>query len=143
MSPHSIIQGNLSYQFQFWRGDPPQLPHQQAATRARPGADDVALQKLGFWGRQFQCQLTAHFSGFLTAMGSHRLYYNLPGSSAVTVQYNHVNFFSMYGVKYFVNSVQVEAVNANLLLMGPGYVFPGGTEVITRWVMTPVNPTTS
>lgn len=127
-----------TWYFQFWRGDPPQIIHQQVASRARPGADDVSIQRLGKWGQPFESILTSHWANYIQALTAKAFYFQIPGLEKCDIVYNNVNFGMSFGVQYYVESVRFLSARANILLKGPGYQFIGGTELITAWTFQPV-----
>jgi hypothetical protein len=125
------------FNFEFWEGPPPAVPTRQVQVTRTPGVDGVAEQLLGTWGETFQVSLTSHWATFLAAIQGHALMINLIGTGGKFVKFDNVNWSSMYGVLYYVDSVELVDLHAALWLIGPGYIYGNGASLTTRWTLTP------
>jgi hypothetical protein len=125
------------FNFVEWQGPPPSVLTDQVITHHRPGASSMAQQLIGQWGESREVTVVSHWTSFLAAMEGHRLMSLLPGSGAVLVKYGDVNWSNYYGVVYHVESVECLNIQANALLLGPGYSYPSGVALTSRFVLTP------
>lgn len=144
MSSHRIIGSYNSepvvLNFEFWRGEPPQILHERTAVHTRPGADGIAAQKLGSWGRPFTAQLVSHWPFYQAAMAILPSYFGLQ-SNTLNVVYNLVDFRITFGVRHLALDVSFVNAQSNVLLMGPDYIYPNGCELTTEWTLIPVSAT--
>lgn len=138
MAVHSITDTDpTTYNFEFWRGDPPNLPSEQIVSHTRPGADGVAQQKLGSVGPPITAQLVSHWSTYAAALAIIDNYFALVGKGLVIVVYNNVNWNTDYSVKFWVNRIRFLSCQAHPLLMGTDYAYSNGAELVTEWTLTP------
>lgn len=125
------------FNFEFWEGPAPVIPSQKVATFHRPGAPGVSHQLLGTWGEQFQCTLTSHWATQLDALTAYDLMRNLIGTGGKWLKYNNLNFTGLHGVTYNVDNVELLELRAHLWLVGPGYSYPNGASMQTRFTLSP------
>lgn len=125
--------------FQFWEGDPPQLPRQTMQSFTRAGADGIATRLLGTRAPVTECQLTAHLVNYAWRAPTLRAYLTLLGATdPVEVWFNKLRLFQSDQVKWVIEDVREVECRANVRLIGPGYNLPGGASLVTRWRMIAV-----
>jgi hypothetical protein len=125
------------FNFEFWEGPPPAIPTQKVVSTHRPGVSGVSHHLLGTWGDTFSVTLTSHWANFLLAMNGFGLMTSLIGTGGKYVKFNNINWSNMYGVLYNVEAVDIVDMRAAMCLIGPGYIFPNGASLLTRFVLTP------
>lgn len=135
MSAHQIAG---TWNFEFWRGTPPPLPQYQISQHTRPGINGIGEQRVGRWHAPISATLVSHWSSYVNAMAVIDNYVALTGSGLVVVSYNSINWFGAYGIKFLVDGVEFVDCQARVRLIGPGYDYLGGAELITQWTLTPV-----
>lgn len=134
MSDHGIDVFN----FEFWRGPAPSLPQNKTVAYHRPGAHDVSLQLLGYWGSAFTVELTSHHPTFAAAVTAFELMRDVVGTGWLPVKYANMNYTGLFGVGYHALSVeQSRTYTAGIL--GPGYSYNAGGVLISRWRLQPEN----
>lgn len=125
------------FNFEFWQGPPPTVPTPKMIVTRRPGVSGVAHQYMGTWGDTFDVTLTSHWATFLHAIQGHTFMKAIIGTGGVAVKFNNINWTSMYGTLYHVEAVEIINLRAALWLIGPGYSWPNGAELITKFTLTP------
>lgn len=132
MSDHGIHVFN----FEFWRGPAPSLPQNQTVAYHRPGANDVAIQLIGYWGSQFAVELTSHHATLAAAVAAFEAMRDVVGTGWLAVKYANMNYTGLFSVGYHALSVQqVSTYTAGLI--GPGYAYTRGGVLISRWQLQP------
>jgi len=122
------------FNFQFWEGDPPQLPKQTIQSFTRAGADGLATRLIGKRAPVTECQLTTHLTSYAWRAPTIRSYLTLIGAtSPVEVWFNQLRLLHSDQVKFLVEDVREVDCRANVRLLGPGYNLPGGASLVTRW----------
>jgi hypothetical protein len=130
---------NISnFTFEFWDGPPPGLPTRKVVTSHRPGVSGVAHQVLGTWGDTFSVVLTSHHANFILASDFYKTLTNdLIGMGPVYVTWEGSPWSGAYSVMYNVEAIELVDIRAAIYLAGPGYAFPEGVSLVTRFTLTP------
>jgi len=126
------------FDFVRWEGPPPPLVKQHVATFNKIGQPGISAQRTGIHGDPFEATLTSVFATQLNQITVEEAYRDTIGANPVQVKWNNINFMMQYLHLYLVVSVDTISVKAHPLLIGPGYSFPGGYLVQTRWTMVPI-----
>lgn len=126
------------FEFQFWEGDLPDTPRQQVETFQRAGVSGTGFRLLGERGKPFEAQVTAHLVNYPLTRPLLHQYRTLIGGTPVEVWFNGRRVFVDWQTKYEVLDVDEVECKANVRLIGPGYNFPGGASLVTRWRLLPV-----
>lgn len=135
MSAHQIAG---TYNFEFWRGSPPPFPQYQISQHTRPGINGIGEQRVGRWHPAINAQLVSHWSSYANAIAILDNYAALVGAGLVVVAYNSINWNAAFGIQFLVDRMEFVSCQTNVRLIGPGYDFPAGAELITDWTLTPV-----
>lgn len=85
---------------------PPALPHERVLVHARPGINGVQVQQVGAWADPWQFETVRYVDTFANAHALAKTYQELPLSNALIVVWQNVNYFTAYGVKFFVLEVR-------------------------------------
>jgi hypothetical protein len=125
------------FNFEFWDGPPPAIPTQKVISTHRPGVSGVSHHLLGTWGDTFSCTLTSHWSDFFAATEGHRQMVLLIGTGGKYVKFNNLNWSMLHSVLYNVEAVDIADLRAAIYLAGPGYAYPNGASLVTRFTLTP------
>lgn len=125
------------FNFEFWDGPPPGIPTRKVVPSHRPGVSGVSHHLLGTWGDTFQATLTSHWSDFLSATTGHSLMVSLIGTGGKYVKFNNLAWSMLHGVLYNVEAVDILDLRAAIYLAGPGYAYPNGASLVTRFTLTP------
>lgn len=125
------------YNFEFWQGPPPAVPTQKVVATHRPGVSGVSHHLLGVWGSTFEVSLTSHWASQLAASAGYSGMVQLIGTGPKYLKYNNLAWSNLWGVLYNVESVELVDLRAAIYLIGPGYAFPNGASLVTRWTLTP------
>jgi hypothetical protein len=125
------------YNFEFWEGPTPRVATQHVMEHHRPGAAGTALHLLGSWGDKFECVLTSHYAGQLPAASAAHAMRLMIGSGWYPLKYNNLNYTGLTGTGYHVLGVDVLDLRSHILLKGPGYSYPLGCALVTRFTLVP------
>lgn len=123
------------FTFQFWDGDQPQLPKQNVQTFARAGDDAQDARLTGTRAPLTECTLTAHLVRYSLALPLLRQYFTLIGKDPVEVWHEQRRLLQLAKVKFLIEDVVEVECRTNVRLIGPGYDYPGGCSLVTRWRM--------
>lgn len=125
------------FNFEFWDGPPPSIPTQKVMVTHRPGSSGVSHTLAGEWGDTFSVSLTSHWASQLAATAGYGFMVQLIGTGGKYLKYNNVNWSMMFGILYNVEAVELIEMRSALYLIGPGYVYPNGASLQTRFTLTP------
>lgn len=126
-------------EFEFWRGEAPQLIHERVQQFTKPGTNGHGERLLGQWGVPVSVQLESHFSSYTLAIAALQTYFRVPGSGVIQVVYNSLPW-SAFKLGFTVQSVTLDnESHARILQMGPSYSYANAGILLTRWQMTAVN----
>ena len=127
-----------NHQFALWLSAPPPIMGQQTVEHVQPGQDGVTQQRVGLWGTPFDAVVASHFATGAQAQTAALQYSGLQGSGPVAVVWNGVPYVQ-YGQMFLVSSFTLLQMRVMPRLLGPGYDFVGGTEVVSRFRMIPIS----
>jgi len=126
------------FDFVRWEGQPPPLVKQHVATFNKIGQAGIAAQNTGITGDIFEVTLSAVFADRATAMAAEETYRDLIGADPVLLKYEDIDYLFTYWHRFLVMGCDTVSMKRHPLLFGPGYHFPGGWLVKTRWRMVPI-----
>lgn len=121
------------FTFQFWDGDRPRMPTTQVQTFSRPGVDSHDVRLTGTRAEVTECQLTEHLVNWNLRAPLLRQYRELVGRDAVEVWYEQRRLLVTDRVLFLVLAVDEVDCQTNVRLVGPGYDYPNGASLVTRW----------
>lgn len=88
------------------RGDAPELPYEQKSVLRRPGTDGVSVRHEGKAGQPFRSRSFRDFEAIEDALNAIDNYKSVEESTDTYIlNWNGVNYFTGYGVKYAVLAV--------------------------------------
>jgi hypothetical protein len=125
------------FDFEFWDGPAPAIPTRRIVVTHQPGVSGVSHQALGVWADSFSTVLTSHHATSDLAAARYWLLTDLIGAGPQQVAYNDMNWSGVYGVGYNVESIELIDIRSAIILIGPGYSYPGGASLVTRFTITP------
>lgn len=141
-SPHQIAASGLPVlNFEFWRRDPPPIICELVTSFTKPGTNGFTAKRLGQNHATIVAELVSHWPSYAAAMAMLATYRQYPGSKICSVTYNTIPW-SNYGIGFLVEAMEFRACQARHYLIGPGYAYQNGAELITEWHLTP-QPTES
>ena len=126
-----------AYEFEFWDGPAPVVPTRKLIVSHQPGVSGVAHQLLGTWGETFSVVLTSHHATSDAAVVRWWLLTDLIGAGPKQVSYNNMNWSGVYSTCYNIESIELIEIRSAIILIGPGYSYPSGASLVTRFTMTP------
>lgn len=119
--------------FALWRtSPPPPVLYQRVALHVRPGADGLTAQKIGTWGQPFEAVVVAHFATTAEALAAQAAYAQLPDAGPLAVIWDGVPYTN-YGQLFICSDVMVQQIQVVPRLIGPGYDYLPGVEVVVRF----------
>jgi len=127
-----------SYGFTKWDGPPPQLTQQHIQRFTKLGQAGISALALGVHGDPFQITLDAKFATQADGVIAENGYRTLIGDSPQLVTFNSVNYFTQFGHRYLVESVETVSFKRHPLLIGSSFVYPGGWILKSRWQLIPI-----
>ena len=127
-----------SYGFTRWLGDPPGLVRNHLRITTKPGQNGIAAQALGAYGNPFEVELSAAFADQATGAIAENGYRSLVANSPQIVVFNGLNYFTAYQHRYLVLDVNLIEFRRMPLLMGLGFIYYGGWQIRSRWLLQPI-----
>lgn len=124
-----------SYGFTRWDGPPPRLVNQHLQIFAKSGQNGVSALALGIHGDPFSVNLEAKFPNQEIGLIAKNGYRFLVGAGPQLVVFNSVNYFTAFGHRFLIEAVEITQFKRHPLLIGPGFVYPGGWVLRSRWQM--------
>lgn len=123
--------------FVRWEGPRPQFVKQHVQEFTKGGQDGISAQLLGTRGDPFQVQLSAVMPS-VAQVAVIEANYRLLIGTVTNVIYEGMNYTIGYRTQYLVHDAMNVSVKRHPLLFGPGYNYPGGWKVVSRWILIPV-----
>lgn len=124
-----------TYGFTRWDGPPPRLVNQHIQTFTKTGQNGISALALGIHGDPFSVNLDAKFASQELGLIAEDGYRFLIGAVPQVVIFNSVNYFTVFAHRFLVESVEITGFKRHPLLVGPGFNYPGGWVLKSRWQM--------
>lgn len=125
-----------NFDINLWRGQPPPLVQEQVASATRAGADGVTMQRLGIWSPPFEVEIVSHYASYLAAIrDAARLY--AVRRQLLPLKYETLDYAALFKHLYSLDAVELVSCKTMIRLLGPGYNYPAGGELVMRLRMTP------
>ena len=129
------------YGFIRWEGPPPPLVKQHVTTFNKIGQAGISAQLTGIHGDYFEVSLSAAFANQAAAIVADESYRDLIGAAPQELIFNGIDYLFAFQHTYLVTAIDTTRMKSHPLLIGPGYSYPGGYLVQTRWQMVPITTT--
>lgn len=126
------------FDFVRWEGPPPPLVKPHVAIFNKIGQAGISAQNTGAHGDVFEAVLWSVFDTQLNAAYVEDAYRFLIGTNPVFIKYNDIDYAFTFQHRYLILACDTISIKRHPLLWGPGYNFPGGWLVKTRWQMVPI-----
>jgi hypothetical protein len=124
------------YNFALWRGPPPVLAQEQVILTTRAGASGIAMQRIGVFGESFEIDAVAHYVSYAAArFDAARLFTLRRG--LWSLKYEGLEYQAAFRHMYSLDHVEEISCRSLIRIVGPGYHYPGGGELVMRFRLTP------